>query len=762
MINRYADILLPCPLPQHLELLTYVIGDDASLVNLREGEAVAVPMGYNTDRYYTGIVWRIHDNTPDVSNVKTIIKRLYDHEIVNTKQRRFWEWLSEYYIAKMGDVMRVALPALIKPSGSDEESFFNTEYTPTEELYVIHKGFERLQEALATTPESQRKIRESIQQILDADRSHKITNGELPRRFISCDITLLRKLAKNGIIELEKRSVSNLPSVAATFELPELSTLQQEALRSINEQHKEKLCVLLHGVTGSGKTEIYTHLIAKQLSDGRDVMMLVPEIALTTQLIERLTLIFGSCVTAYHSKISSTRRTETFMQLTSRDENSTGQFIVGARSAIFLPLSRLGLIIIDEEHDSSYKQESTAPLYNARDAAHILASLHGAKLLLGSATPSLESWTNATTGKFGMTHLTERFNNASMPRITISDSMRAGKRRERRGHFNLDLIRAIECRLSRGEQTMLFQNRRGFAPYIECPECGWVARCPNCNVSLTMHKRGNSLVCHYCDHATPIPSRCPNCKRAELRPVGFGTEQIETEIGEIFPSARTLRLDRDSASSQAAFNRIVGSFARRESDILVGTQMIAKGFDFSHVTLVGVLSADNMLNNPDFRAEERAFSLMLQVAGRAGRREGSDAEVVIQCAQPEHRIIKFVKENDYENMARTLLAEREAFFYPPYSRLIMITLKHSDKPRLTAGANALGILLRQRFGARIKGPVAPPVDRIGQIWIMTFMVKIESGASSKRAREILRETHTTWLQNSEFNSINIIFNVDPQ
>ncbi len=538
--------------------------------------------------------------------------------------------------------------------------------------------------------------------------------------------------------------------------------MQSEALLSIEEQHKSKLCVLLHGVTGSGKTEVYTHLIAKQLAAGRDVMMLVPEIALTTQLIERLTLIFGACVTPYHSKISPLRRTETFMQLTRREEGGAGQFIVGARSAIFLPLNRLGLIIIDEEHDSSYKQNDPAPLYNARDAAHILAALYGAKLLLGSATPSLESWTNATTGKFGMAQLTERFNNASMPRITISDSMRAGKRRERRGHFNMDLIQAIEERLNRGEQTMLFQNRRGFAPYVECPECGWVAQCPNCNVSLTMHKTGNSLVCHYCSHATPIPPRCPNCKATELQPRGFGTQKIEEQVSEIFPSARTLRLDRDSASSQSSFNRIVGSFARRESDILVGTQMIAKGFDFSHVTLVGVLNADNMLNNPDFRAEERAFSLMLQVAGRAGRREGSDAEVIIQSTQPDHRIMQFVKENDYESMARTLLMEREAFFYPPYSRLIMITLKHTDKQRLRAGANALGILLRQRFGARLKGPVAPPVDRVGRVWIMGFMLKIESGASSKRAREIIREARSIWQQNKEFGTINIVFNVDPQ
>ncbi len=761
-MSIYADILLPCPLPQHIEFLTYLIGEDQSLVDLREGDAVAVPMGHYTDRYYTGIVWRLHDEKPAAGKIKSIIKKLYGGELVSRKQRQFWEWLSEYYLSTMGDVMRVALPALIKPSAVDEESFLAAEYTPAEEFYIAPKGREELIEAHRKIPESQHKLRSALQQIIDVSESLRTERGEIPRRVVSCDMAQLNSLVNRGLIELHKRNASNQISGVSSFELPQLSAMQSEALLSIEEQHKSKLCVLLHGVTGSGKTEVYTHLIAKQLAAGRDVMMLVPEIALTTQLIERLTLIFGACVTPYHSKISPLRRTETFMQLTRREEGGAGQFIVGARSAIFLPLNRLGLIIIDEEHDSSYKQNDPAPLYNARDAAHILAALYGAKLLLGSATPSLESWTNATTGKFGMAQLTERFNNASMPRITISDSMRAGKRRERRGHFNMDLIQAIEERLNRGEQTMLFQNRRGFAPYVECPECGWVAQCPNCNVSLTMHKTGNSLVCHYCSHATPIPPRCPNCKATELQPRGFGTQKIEEQVSEIFPSARTLRLDRDSASSQSSFNRIVGSFARRESDILVGTQMIAKGFDFSHVTLVGVLNADNMLNNPDFRAEERAFSLMLQVAGRAGRREGSDAEVIIQSTQPDHRIMQFVKENDYESMARTLLMEREAFFYPPYSRLIMITLKHTDKQRLRAGANALGILLRQRFGARLKGPVAPPVDRVGRVWIMGFMLKIESGASSKRAREIIREARSIWQQNKEFGTINIVFNVDPQ
>ncbi len=439
-----------------------------------------------------------------------------------------------------------------------------------------------------------------------------------------------------------------------------------------------------------------------------------------------------------------------------------GNFIIGARSAIFLPLNKLGLIIIDEEHDPSFKQNDPSPRYNARDSAHILATQFGAKLVLGSATPSLESWTNALVGKFASASLTERYGEAKMPKIIISDSQRAGKRRERRGHFNLDLITKMEQRLDRKEQSMLFQNRRGFAPYVECGECGWVARCPNCNVSLTMHKAGQRLICHYCDYTMPLPNRCPSCTVGDVLPMGFGTEKIESQIAEFLPAARAIRLDRDTATSQRAFDSIVGNFARGESDIMVGTQMIAKGFDFSGVTLVGILNADNMLLNPDFRAEERAFSLMLQVAGRAGRRKGAEAEVVIQTTQPTHRILKYVADNDYDTMARTLLQEREEFFYPPYSRITMITLKHRDIGRLNQGASALALLLRERFGARVKGPVPPPVDRLHGEWIVGFMLKVESGASSKKARDIIRFIIAKWQEIKEFRSIRVICNVDPQ
>ncbi len=679
---RYADIVLPLAIPP----LTYEIEEG---MELREGEAVAVPMGQSIASFYTGIVWRVHNERPDYQTIRSVAKRLYDRVLLSEGQRKFWDWMADYYLCHVGDVMRVALPAMVKATGIDEQAI------------VIKE-----QEALKKS-----KIKE-----VDSDKQ--------------------------------------------LFDLPELTPHQIAALEAIERGHETKLCALLHGVTGSGKTEVYIHLIARMLAEGKDVLMLVPEIALTTQLIERMKRIFGSRVTPYHSKITPRKRTDSFMNLILN--HNGGNFIIGARSAIFLPLNKLGMIIVDEEHDPSYKQIDPSPRYNARDCSHILAAQFGAKVVLGSATPSLESWTNALSGKFASASLTERYGEAAMPKIIISDSHRAGKRRERRGHFNLDLVKRIEERLERQEQTMLFQNRRGFAPYVECGECGWVARCPNCNVSLTMHKAGNRLICHYCDYTMPLPNRCPSCTVGEVLPMGFGTEKIEEQIAEFLPKARVLRLDRDTATSQSAFEKIVGSFSRGESDVMVGTQMIAKGFDFSGVTLVGILNADNMLLNPDFRAEERAFSLMQQVAGRAGRRKGADAEVVIQTTQPTNRILRFVAENDYDTMARTLLQEREAYFYPPYSRIIMITLKHRDMQRLQGGANALAALLRSSFGWRVKGPIPPPVDRMHGEWIVGFMLKIESGASSKKARDIIRAILSKWQQTKEFRSIRVICNVDPQ
>ena len=441
--------------------------------------------------------------------------------------------------------------------------------------------------------------------------------------------------------------------------------------------------------------------------------------------------------------------------------SSGGELVIGARSALWLPLRHLQLVIVDEEHDSGYKQDDPAPRYNARDCAVVLTRLTGCRTLLGSATPSLESWLNARSGKYGYAVLTERYGTARLPRITISDTLRAARRGERRSHFNKDLTDRIAAALEAGSQTMLFQNRRGFAPYVECPSCGWTARCPACNVTLTLHKGRRSLECHYCGHAEPLPARCPSCRQGEAVPAGFGTEKVAEEVARMFPDARVVRLDADSATSERAYREIIESFGRGDSDIMVGTQMITKGFDFSGVSLVGILNADNLLRNPDFRASERAFQLMMQVAGRAGRRTG-DGEVVIQTSEPLHPVICQVAAGDYEAMASRELAERQAFGYPPYSRIITLTLRHRTPELLRRCAEHLAEGLRRRFGSRLLGPVTPPVDRIRNEYIVTMMLKIEQGRSFARARRLLREELSVIASDRELRSVTIVCDVDPR
>ena len=430
-------------------------------------------------------------------------------------------------------------------------------------------------------------------------------------------------------------------------------------------------------------------------------------------------------------------------------------------SAIFLPLRRLELVVVDEEHDPSYKQTDPAPRYQARDCAVLMTRLLGCRTLLGSATPSLESYLNAATGKYGSVVLAERYGPSRMPQILVSDTIRAVKRGERHAHFNKLLLDRMEETLGGGGQAMLFQNRRGFAPYVECRECGWTARCPDCNVTLTLHKGSGRMVCHYCGHTEPVPAKCPHCRVTEPVPMGFGTEKVEEEIARVFPEARVARLDRDSVTSERAFRQIVEAFARGDDDILVGTQMITKGFDFGGVELVGVLNADNLLNNPDFRSAERAFQLLMQVAGRAGRRE-NPGTVVIQTAEPGHPVLQQVIAGDYEAMARQQLAERKAFFYPPYARLLNLLLRHRDPVTLRRAANALAAALRERFGRRVLGPTAPPVDRVRGEYLATLLLKIEAGASLARAREAVRGILDRVVKSPECKGVTILCDVDPQ
>ncbi len=744
----YADIILP--LPQQ-STYTYATGD---VEGIGVGDGVSVEFGFKGNTHYTGIVWRLHGEEPNVKRIRTINKKLYEFPLLNPKQIELWRWIAEYYICTLGEIMRIALPAMIKPQGVDEEAFSREEYRPHMESYIsINKGVTT--DSVGANASQQRAI---IERLLNADADELNQYGELPRRLIEATMSPINSLIHKGLITLSRRERRVEVSHKATFSLPTLTPHQTLALAKIIEEHKTKGCVVLRGITGSGKTEVYIHLIARCLEQGGDALFLLPEIALTVQLIERVERIFGSRVVSYHSKLSDRKRTENYLRL---NASRGGNVVIGVRSAIFLPLHELQLIIVDEEHDSSYKQSDSSPRYSARDCAVVMSTLVGLKTLLASATPSLESWTNAQCGKYGLAQLLERYGSATPPAIMVSDTLRALKRGERRGHFNMLLLNKITERIENNEQVMLFQNRRGFSPYIECENCGWTARCPNCNVSLTLHKCSSKLICHYCDYTTSLPNMCPNCKVVTPTPKGFGTEKIEEQIAELIPSASVVRMDRDTASSPKAFDNIVKSFESGQSNIMVGTQMITKGFDFSKVTLVGVLNADNLLNSPDFRAEERAFQLLLQVAGRSGRRSNT-GEVVVQSSQPTHRLLKFVENNDYEAMAATLLEERRIFFYPPYSRLTSVTLRHKDPNRLNSGANALAVRLRAIFGRRLQGPTPPPIDRVREEWIVGFMLKIESGASSLRARKLLREAIAQWSTEGNYKSIIVDINVDPQ
>ncbi|MBQ6861180.1 MAG: primosomal protein N' [Alistipes sp.] len=745
---RYADIVLPLAQPTY----TYAVPEG---MTLREGDAVSVQFGLR--KYYTGIVWRLHDKRPDFKHIKEVTCRLYDHPLVSERQRALWEWVASYYMCTLGEVMRSALPALMKPSADNRATLLEEAFQPRTERY--YRLAEELRDEHRLSDEMDRLERRAPKQYAALLEVASAEMEEVPRRLIMSDSTILNALIKKGFLICEEHCPAaeyGTPS----FRLPLLSMHQMEALEALKKSFREGgHTALLQGITGSGKTEVYIYLIAEVLSRGGDVLLLVPEIALTAQLIERMERIFGARVTAYHSKLTPIRRAENFLRLS---RSKGGEFVVGVRSSIFLPLNNLQLIIVDEEHDSSYKQAEPAPRYSARDTAVYMAYSMGCHTLLGSATPSLETWLNAETGRYGRAEMTERYGDAVLPKIYLSDSRRAAQRGERQGHFNKLLLDKIEAALGRNEQVMLFQNRRGFSPYLECPTCGWTPRCPHCNVTLTYHKGRNQLVCHYCGHTVQAMTQCPTCQVVDLMPMGFGTEKVEEQIAAIFPEARVARLDRDQVTSEQAFQAIIDDFSAHRTDILVGTQMITKGFDFSQVGVVGVLNADNLLLNPDFRASERAFQLLTQVAGRAGRRD-RQGEVVIQTSDPTNPILQQVLNADFGAMARCQLAERRDFFYPPYARLTYLTLRHRDRPTVVRAASQLAASLRAKLGTqRVLGPIAPAIDRIRGEYLMQLMLKIEPRSSRARANALLQQALTALLEEKEYATLHVKIDVDPQ
>ena len=750
---RYADIVLPLAQPTY----SFAIADG---LELQCGDAVAVQFGPRN--IYTGIVWRLHDVAPNVKRIKTISRKLYPQPLLDSQQQQLWEWLADYYMCTLGEVMRMALPSLIKPQGASAEEFAAEEFQPRTESFVALRAEWQVEETLLAEIEHIKrrapKRSEALQAILTFSQKHDFQ--PFPRRLLECDAPLISALQKAGYIELSQRERVSESRHDLEPLLPQLTPAQQSVAEQIRQSQSEGRRVhLLRGITGSGKTEIYMTLIADVLARGGDVLLLVPEIALTSQLIERMRRVFGRRVTTYHSKLTALRRTEAYLRLTASEG---GELVIGARSALLLPHRHLQLVIVDEEHDQSYKQSDTAPRYNGRDTAIYLASLRGAATLLGSATPSLESYANAIGGKYGYSELLERYGNATLPQIIISDTVRAVKRGERKIHFNHSLLNAIGDALQRGEQVMLFQNRRGFSPFVSCSDCGWTMRCPHCNVTLTLHNSTSRMECHYCGYTAQVPKSCPHCHTSHITPMGFGTEKIEQTIEQLFPTARVARLDRDTSTSESAYNRIIRDFENGDTDILVGTQMISKGFDFGRVSVVGILNADNLLNSPDFRASERAFQLIMQVAGRAGRRDDAPGVVVIQTSEPDNPVIGWVQRGDYEAMARSELHERHTFCYPPYSRLLRIVLRDEDLQLLRRCATQLSERLREKFGRRVVGPVSPPIDRLRGEYIIHLMIKIENGRSMARARELLGEAMRGISSRSEYKTVKILIDVDAQ
>ncbi len=748
----YAQVVLPLAQP------LYSFSVDESLA-VEVGDAVVVQFG--SSRYYTGLVWSISTERPSYPRLKPILRKLYAHPLIGESERRLWEWIADYYMCSLGEVMRLALPSLAKPSATSFVELIERAIEPPTELFISLCEELQTEESLAEYVERHKRRSPRRVEILDRIallvEERNACDGFVPRRLVEATSQQLMSLRAKGLIRSEQRPRERFTSGATNnFLCPTLSAIQQRALDEIHSAHVKHKVALLHGVTGSGKTEIYIHLIAEELSKGRDVLVLVPEIVITSQLIERLERIFEGRTTTYHSRLTPIRRGQTFLRLAA---STGGELVVGVRSSIFLPMRNPGLIVVDEEHDPGYKQSDMQPRYNARDCAVVMSRLYGANVVLGSATPSLESYMNAISGKYQYVEIKERWGSGVLPEIIVSDTIRSVKRGERKVHFNFDLIRNIERSLSANEQVILFQNRRGYAPYIQCRTCGYSPRCPHCNVTLTQHKSTSRMECHYCGFTMERPHVCPNCETQDMSTMGFGTEKVEEEVMRLFPEARIARLDGDTSTSESAYKRIVHGFEQRQTDILVGTQILTKGFDFEGVTTVGILNADNLLSQPDFRAAERAYQLMMQVAGRAGR-HNDRGRVVIQTSQPQHPVIRYVAAGDYHSMAQVELNERKAFGYPPYSHLIRFMLRNKDYELLRHAAHALAQSLNKKFGNRVMGPVSSALEMLRGEHRAEILLKIESGASMKLARHLITEVLASIAQDSTFKGVIITTDVD--
>lgn len=817
-MKKYVDVILPLPLPKSF---TYSLPDECT-EDVKIGCRVVVPFGRK--KFYTAIVRNVHYCAPTEYEVKDISALLDASPILLPAQFKFWEWIAEYYLCAQGDVYKAALPSglklesetiveynpdfeadaplpereqrildllavdsqqcvtkLEKDSGIkniltaiksllDKEAIFVKEelrrtYKPKTEARVRlagtadEKRLHILFDILSRAPKQLALLMKYVEcsGILGSDAPKEVSKKELLQRA-NVAPSVLNGLVDKKIFEVYYHEIGRLDQQAKeVVELNALNEFQQQAHDEIVRSFQEKNVCLLHGVTSSGKTEVYIHLIKEAIRQGKQVLYLLPEIALTTQITERLQRVFGSRLGIYHSKFPDAERVEIWRK--QLGENGY-DIILGVRSSIFLPFRNLGLVIVDEEHENTYKQQDPAPRYHARSAAIVLASMYGAKTLLGTATPSIESWQNAREGKYGFVQLKERYKEIQLPEIIPVDIKELHRKKRMVGQFSPLLIQYMKEALEQKEQVILFQNRRGFAPMVECRTCGWVPKCKNCDVSLTYHKGINQLTCHYCGYTYQLPKSCPACEGTDLMNRGFGTEKIEDDIKILFPEAAVARMDLDTTRTRSAYEKIIADFEQGKTDILIGTQMVSKGLDFDHVSIVGILDADTMLNYPDFRSYERAFQLMAQVAGRAGRKN-KRGRVVLQTKSVDHSIIHQVIANDYEEMVGGQLAERQLFHYPPYYRLVYVYLKNHNESLLDQMAAVMADKLRAVFGNRVLGPDKPPVARIQTLFIKKIVVKIEYNAPMGRARELLLRIQREMLEDERYKSLLVYYDVDP-
>ena len=818
---KYADVILPLPLANSY---TYRIPEDLEK-SVIPGCRVIVHFGKR--RYYTAIVMEVHGRAPAADlETKEIYAQLDATPVLRRPQLRFWQWIASYYICKLGDVYKAALPSGLKLESETEvicrddfvadaplrpneqavlDAFQGTSKQTVSDLErktglrnvvpviaslmargavevneVMRRGFVPKTQTFVRLAESYRdeeRLRIAFDELKRAkkqelllvsylDLSHAL-NPALEKELSKKELlersgqtaAVLDGLLKRGVLECYEKEVGRLRvPVCRLRELNPLTPPQEKAYQAILAAFREKDVCLLHGVTSSGKTEIYARLIDDVLRLGRQVLYLLPEIAVTTQITERMAKLFGDRLLVYHSKFSDNERVEVWNRLL-KDDGPV--LVLGVRSSLFLPFKDLGLVIVDEEHENTYKQQDPAPRYHARNAAIVLANMHGAKTLLGSATPSIDSYFNAMTGKYGLAELTTRYGDQPLPEIIPVDVRELRRKKIMKDTiFSPLLVDKMREALARKEQVILFQNRRGFAPLIECKECGWVPHCVNCDVSLTYHKAHNQLVCHYCGNTYRLPHECPECKGTEFKMQGFGTEKVEEEIARLFPEAQVERLDLDTARTRTSYERILSNFEKGKTAILIGTQMLSKGLDFGNVSVVGILSADSLMNFPDFRAHERAFQLMVQVNGRAGRRE-KRGTVILQTSQPDHPLIRMVRQFAYKEMVSWQLSERSMFRYPPYYRLIDVILRGRNEGALKEMASLFAEKLRSRLGERVLGPVTPPVTRVQTLHIKKIVLKIEISAGIAPLREFLEQTYEEMREYAPFKQLLVHYDVDP-